>query len=136
MQRMPQPQEAPARVLVVDDEDAIRSFVDRVLRDAGYETALAADGAAAIRLVEDGGSFDLLLTDLHMPELTGDELARRVRLIHPDIRVLYLTGFADQLFTARAVLWENEAYVEKPVSISGLLEAVSLALFGTTQRRR
>jgi FixJ family two-component response regulator len=58
-----------------------------------------------------------------------------VRLLHPDLSVLYLTGFADRLFTARATLWENEAFVEKPVSIDGLREAVSLALFGTTQHK-
>jgi two-component system cell cycle sensor histidine kinase/response regulator CckA len=121
------------RILVVDDEEGIRLFVDRVLRDAGYETCVATDGESALRLIEQGGTFDLLLTDLNMPEMTGDELSRRVRLLHPDLSVLYLTGFADRLFTARATLWENEAFVEKPVSIDGLREAVSLALFGTTQ---
>jgi two-component system cell cycle sensor histidine kinase/response regulator CckA len=123
------------RILVVDDEEGIRLFVDRVLRDAGYETCVATDGESALRLIEQGGTFDLLLTDLNMPEMTGDELSRRVRLLHPDLSVLYLTGFADRLFTARATLWENEAFVEKPVSIDGLREAVSLALFGTTQHR-
>jgi CheY-like chemotaxis protein len=130
---MTQPKNVQRRILVVDDEDAIRRFVDRVLRDAGYQTCVAPDGASALRLVETGGSFDLLLTDLNMPEMAGDELARRVRLVHPDLAVLYLTGFADRLFTARATLWENEAFVEKPVSIDGLREAVALALFGTTQ---
>ena len=70
-----------------------------------------------------------------MPEMAGDELARRVRLLHPDVKVLYLTGYADRLFTARATLWENEAFLEKPFNITGLREAVSLALFGTTQRQ-
>lgn len=132
---MPQALGAPRRILIVDDEDAIRSFVDRVLRDAGYETCVAVDGASALRLLEAGGSFDLLLTDLYMPEMPGDELARRVRLLHPDLSVLYLTGFADRLFTSRATLWENEAFVEKPISMNGLREAVSLALFGSTQQQ-
>lgn len=132
---MPPAKEVRRRILIVDDEDAIRSFADRVLRDAGYETRVTVDGASALRLVEAGESFDLLLTDLHMPEMAGDELARRVRLLHPDLCVLYVTGFADRLFAARTTLWENEAFVEKPISIDGLREAVSLALFGTTQHQ-
>jgi two-component system cell cycle sensor histidine kinase/response regulator CckA len=132
---MPTEKGVQRRILVVDDEEGVRLFVDRVLRDAGYETCIALDGVSALRLVEEGGSFDLLLTDLNMPEMSGDELTRRVRLLHPDLSVLYLTGFADRLFTTRATLWENEAFVEKPVSIDGLREAVSLALFGTTQHK-
>src|SRR4051812_44452610 len=114
------------RVLIVDDEEAIRQFVERVLRDAGYDTVVAADGTAALEVVAAAQSFDLLLTDLMMPGLNGDELARRVRLQHPDLKVLYLTGFSDRLFASRLVLWANEAFIDKPVSVQGLREAVSL----------
>jgi two-component system, cell cycle sensor histidine kinase and response regulator CckA len=118
------------RILVVDDEDAVLRVVDRVLRDAGYNTATAHDSDAAIKLMATNPSFDLLLTDLVMPGITGDELARYLRRTDPDLKVLYLTAFADRLFTDRRVLWQNESFIEKPVTSAALGEAVSLALFG------
>jgi len=107
----------------------VLEFVDRVLREAGYETARASDPTMALELA---AAFQpsLLLTDMNMPAMNGDELARRLRAHNPDLRVLYLTGFSDRLFAARLVLWENEAFLEKPTSVAALREAVSLALFG------
>jgi CheY-like chemotaxis protein len=118
------------RVLVVDDEASIRHFVDRVLREAAYETMLAPDATVALELAATHQPFDLLLADLVMPGMYGDELARRLRQRDPDLKVLYFTGFADRLFAERLVLSANEAFLEKPVGTAGLLEAVSLALFG------
>jgi two-component system cell cycle sensor histidine kinase/response regulator CckA len=120
----------PVSVLVVDDEEPVRRFVDRVLRDGGYQTALAADGPDAIRVAAEHGRFDILVTDLMMPEMAGDELVRRLRQNDPAMKVLYLTGFADNLFKSKATLWKDEAYLDKPCSVKGLLEAVSLLLFG------
>jgi CheY-like chemotaxis protein len=120
------------RVLVVDDEKSIRELVDRVLREDGYETSVAPDADTALALAASVDAFDLLLTDMMMPGMCGDELARHLRLRHPDLRVLYLTGFADRLFATRPVLWSNEAFIEKPVTVAGLREAVSLAIFGHT----
>ena len=118
------------RVLIVDDEESVRTFAERALRLAGYETVVAADGSDALSMWNDQGPFDLLLADVVMPDMHGNELARRLRLVDPDLKVLYFTGYSDQLFTEKATLWENEAFVEKPVNMRGLLEAVSLILFG------
>ena len=74
--------------------------------------------------------FDLLVTDLRMPGMGGDELARQVRQRQPELKVLYLTGFSDQLFRDKGAMWEGEAFLEKPVTATGLLEAVSLLLYG------
>ena len=65
-----------------------------------------------------------------MPQMRGDELARQLRQRNLDVKVLFFTGYSDHLFAERAVLWQNEAFVEKPVSLKGLQEAVSLLLFG------
>jgi CheY-like chemotaxis protein len=121
---------ADFRVLAVDDEDGIREFVARVLRQPGYEVTVASDGDEAIQVAEADGPFDLLVTDLMMPRMRGDELARRLRLAVPELKVLYLTGFADSLFEQRALLWEDEAFLDKPVSVQGLLEAAALLLVG------
>jgi CheY-like chemotaxis protein len=130
----PDPPPAPgrrSRVLVVDDEPAIVQYVVRVLAPAGYETVSAHDGPSALAAAA-SGPFDLLLTDLAMPGMSGDELARLLRAEHPDLPILYFTGFSDRLFVDRQRLWAREAFLDKPVTSQGLLEAVSLALFGHT----
>ena len=122
------------RVLVVDDEESIRRFAERVLRDAGYDVIVAADGPEVLRLVEQQRPFDLFVIDLMMPQMKGDELARQLRGANPDTKVLYFTGYSDRLFQEKSTLWEGEAFIEKPVNTKGLLEAVSLLLFGHTHR--
>jgi two-component system, cell cycle sensor histidine kinase and response regulator CckA len=118
-------------VLVVDDEEPVRKFVDRVLREAGYKTTLASDGPEAIEAAKRMESLDILVTDVMMPQMTGDELARRLRQTEErGLKVLYLTGFSDRLFKEKVTLWEDEAFLDKPCGVKGLLQAVSLLLFG------
>jgi two-component system, cell cycle sensor histidine kinase and response regulator CckA len=120
----------PMSILVVDDEESIRRYVDRVLSAAGYRTTIAVDGADAIAAVARGGRFDLLLTDVMMPEMTGDELAVQLREGDPALKVLYLTGYSDHLFKEKATLRQEEAFLDKPCSPVALRQAVSLAITG------
>ena len=120
----------PLRVLIVDDEELVLKFVERVLRQAGYTTATAAGGPEALATAAQLETFDVLVTDVMMPEMTGDELARRIRLQTPGIKVLYLTGFSDRLFKEKVTLWADEAFLDKPCSVKGLLQAVSLLMYG------
>lgn len=128
------PAAAPGRALIVDDEESVRKFVNRILTDRGYETVVASDGPGAEAAVRNQAPFDILVTDLMMPEMSGDELARRLRLNEPRLKVLYLTGFSDHLFKEKVTLWADEAFLDKPCSINGLLEAVSLLLTGRLTR--
>jgi CheY-like chemotaxis protein len=121
----------PLRILIVDDEEPVRRFVERVLRAAGYQTTTTGGGTEALAVAQNPDSFDVLVTDLMMPQMTGDELARRLRQAQPKLKVLYLTGFSDRLFKEKVMLWEGEAFLEKPCSVKGLQEAVSLLCFGT-----
>jgi CheY-like chemotaxis protein len=114
----------------VDDEEPIRRFVQRVLTEGGHHPTLAVDGEDALAVAKAQGPFDLLLTDVNMPKMMGDELARRLRQDDPSLKVLYLTGFSDLLFKEKLTLWEDEAYLDKPCSVRGLLEAISLLAFG------
>jgi two-component system, cell cycle sensor histidine kinase and response regulator CckA len=123
-------------VLVVDDEASVREFVERALTFAGYRTAVAGDGPEALAIFAASGPFDLLVTDLRMPQMMGDELARQLRLADPTLKVLYLTGYSDELFRERSTLWSDEAFLDKPQGVDALLEAVSLLLFGNTQSAR
>jgi CheY-like chemotaxis protein len=119
----------PLSVLIVDDDEAVLTFVERVLSEAGYQTMTATNGPDALAIAATR-PFDLLLTDVNMPQMTGDELARRLRHEEPSLKVLYLTGYSDQLFREKTTLWQDEAYLEKPCTIAGLLEAVSLITVG------
>jgi two-component system cell cycle sensor histidine kinase/response regulator CckA len=118
------------RMLVVDDEEPVRRYADRVLRSAGYEPILAANAEEALRLARSMDRIDALVTDLMMPEMNGDELARRLRFEQRDLKVLYLTGFCDRLFDAKNTLWDQESFLEKPCSMKSLEEAVSLLVYG------
>jgi two-component system, cell cycle sensor histidine kinase and response regulator CckA len=121
------------RVLVVDDEPGIRALANRALRNAGYDVTTAADGIEGLDVDErQPEPFDVFVLDVRMPNMTGDELAQQLRRRHPDCKVLYFTGFADQLVNSKPVLCGNEAFIEKPAQPTALLEAVSLLLYGHT----
>ena len=122
-------------VLIVDDEESVRRFVERVMREAGHETGMASDGAEALKMAPTFGRIDLLLTDVNMPEMVGHELAKRVRATQPEVKVLYLTGYADLLFKEKMTLSSGEAFLDKPCSVKGLLEAVSLLAYGSLKDR-
>ncbi len=125
--KAPEPQ---GPVLVVDDEEAVLRFVDRVLRDAGYKTATATNGPEAIEVAKKIGPLGALVTDVMMPGMTGDELARLLRQSEPALKVLYLTGYSDRLFKEKNMLWADEAFLDKPCTVKGLREAVSLLITG------
>jgi two-component system cell cycle sensor histidine kinase/response regulator CckA len=121
-------------VLVVDDEQSIREVARRILESEGYAVTEASNGQEAITLLAGGEPLDLLMADLDMPVLGGDEMARRIRLTRPDLKVLYVTGHIDRLMDVRPMLWDGEAFLDKPFSADGLLEAVSLVLYGTLKK--
>ena len=120
-------------VLVVDDEAPMRTLERRVLEESGYEVAEAANGQQALDFLSNGAPLALLVADLDMPVLAGDEMVSKVRALRPDLKVLFVTGHIDRLMDARP-LWEGEAFLEKPFSLNGLREAVSLLLYGTTKK--
>ena len=117
-------------VLIVDDEPLIRQISRRTLESHGYQVTEAGGGLEAIALLSHGTPLDLLIADLDMPELTGDEMVRRIRAARPDLKVLYVTGHIDLLMDVRP-LWDGEAFLEKPFNPTALREAVALLLHGT-----
>ncbi len=81
------------RILLAEDDEAMRLYLARALERVGYEVQSVDNGAAALPLLE-AERFDLLLTDIVMPEMDGIELAQRAAEICPDVRVMFITGFA------------------------------------------
>ncbi len=123
----------PIVILAVDDEPGVLALVRRCLGDDDRVTLIeASSGKEAIERIAKSPALDLLITDLRMPEMEGDELARQVLAVEPDVKVLYLTSHADRLFEAKPQLWADEAYLDKPFTREGLREAVAQLLFGRT----
>ena len=81
-------------ILVVDDDPDVRDYAISVLKDLGYRVLEAADGEAALSLLEREGEVDLLFTDVAMPGLNGFEVARRAVAVAPDLKVLFASGYA------------------------------------------
>jgi len=122
-------------VLVVEDDDAVRGFVQRILDEDGYVVDASATGADALTRIHEGRTYDLVVADVCMPEMSGPQMVARMRQTGSQAKVLYVTGFADQLFDERDdQLWADEAFLDKPCTVQGLREAVSLLLHGQIDR--
>jgi len=121
------------RIMVVDDEEAVRRYADRVLRSAGYQPVLAANGFEALRLAASMGGVDALVTDLMMPEMNGAELARRLRQEMGELKVLYMSGFCARIVDNEVRRSGRDAFLEKPYSIKALEQAVSMLVYGDLQ---
>src|SRR6185436_2363339 len=104
-----------ASVLVVDDDEHVRAAVTAILTAAGHEVRVAGSARAAIEAVGDADvAADLLLTDVVMPDMPGPELAARLRERRPDLRVLFMSGYADDRLSVQGVLAEGVHLISKP----------------------
>ena len=116
-------------ILVVDDEDALREVTRRILTRNGYSVVTASSGAEAIEIAASyTNSIDLLLTDVVMPMMQGPTVAIDVRKLRPDIRVLFMSGYALPVLEAESVLGTEFLLVEKPFDQTMLLENVRAIL--------
>lgn len=108
------------RVLLADDDDAMRDFLARALERAGYRVDPVNCGTAALALIEAGEQFDLLLTDIVMPEMDGIELAQKSSVIDPDLRVMFITGFSAVTLRAGQAM-PNAKVLSKPFHLKDLV---------------
>ena len=113
-----------AEIMIVDDDDYVRTFVADALLDAGYSVIALANGPAALARIADQGP-DLLLTDYSMPEMTGTELIERARMEQPDLPIILISGYLDG---ADLGALDHIPVLSKPVSAPELLTAVERAL--------
>lgn len=118
-------------VLLVEDDSAMLNFLQSCLKAENYDVVPADDSAMALEWIDRGLVPDLLITDLVMPKMTGLELAKAVRERVPELPVLFETGHTSELFQGQPELDANSAYIEKPFSPRGFIEATRLVLFGT-----
>jgi PAS domain S-box-containing protein len=124
------PQVGTETILVVDDESALREVTRRILVRSGYTVLSASSGREAIDLATAAskGSIDLVLTDMIMPAMQGPTVALEVRKIHPTIRVLFMSGHAQPVLKAGAMLGTDFHLIEKPFDQGTLLDNVRRVL--------
>ncbi|MFC3675017.1 response regulator [Ferrovibrio xuzhouensis] len=116
-----------ARILVAEDEVPVREFIRRALEHRGHEVVAVADGADALVKLN-RGPFDLLLTDIGMPNMDGVELALKVARDWPDLPVLMMSGYALERRRAHGIDGLAEAVLQKPFSMVDLNVAVEQVL--------
>jgi CheY-like chemotaxis protein len=117
------------RILIADDEEAMRGLVARALQMDGHATVVAQDGAEALEILTvEAGRFDLLLTDIKMPLMDGIALALATARTFPDLTILLMTGFADQRERASGLNAIIHDVITKPFSVADIRNKVTEAL--------
>jgi signal transduction histidine kinase/ActR/RegA family two-component response regulator len=116
-------------VLVVEDQDEVREFAVQALANRGYRVLQAADGPQALALAErHSETIDVLLTDVVLPGMNGRELAERFKMARPGIKLIYTSGYAQDIIANRGVLPSGVAYIHKPYTVDEIANKVREAI--------
>jgi CheY-like chemotaxis protein len=116
---------ASATILLVDDDDPVRAITATMLRELGYNVRDVNGGEAALAVLSQDSGIDILLTDLVMPEMSGSRLASTARSRYPDLPVVFISGYADQIGDA---LDPSYRLIRKPFTSVDLYRAIELEL--------
>jgi len=112
-------------ILLVEDEEGLRHLAERVLKSAGYTVLVAANGGEGLLLLErHDGPVHLMLTDIVMPGMSGQELAERLQETRPEMKVLYSSGYTDDAILRHGVLDDKSHFISKPYTIVELTRKV------------
>ena len=112
-------------MLVVEDEEAVRMLAKRILESAGYKVLTAANaGEALLECERRENRIQLVLTDVIMPKLSGRELAERLKVMCPGLRVLFMSGYTDNAIVHHGVLDASTHFISKPFAAEDLLRQV------------
>jgi len=117
---------AGGTILLVDDEASIRHLIDEILDEIGYTVIGAADGAAGVKVLQSGARIDLLITDVGLPNgMNGRQVADIARLLRPDLKVLFITGYAEHAALGDKHLEPGVELLTKPFSLHQLMTKVA-----------
>ena len=116
-----------SKLLVVDDEESIREFLEIMLKKEGYQVTLAEDGQQAIDLLK-GKSFDMIISDMQMPRVTGIELLKHVKDNNPEIVFMMITAFGTTESAVDAMKMGAYDYITKPFKIDEVRMNIANAL--------
>jgi two-component system cell cycle sensor histidine kinase/response regulator CckA len=118
-----------ATILLVEDEEAVRAFAARALQSRGYKVHEAASGLDALEVMKEaGGAVDLVVSDVVMPELDGPSLLRELRKTRPDLKIIFISGYAEDAFRKNLPEGEKFHFLPKPFSLKQLAVAVKETL--------
>jgi two-component system cell cycle sensor histidine kinase/response regulator CckA len=118
-----------ATILLVEDEEAVRAFAARALQSRGYRVFEAASGVEALEVMqESGGAVDLVVSDVVMPELDGPSMLRELRKTRPDLKIIFVSGYAEDAFRKNLPDGEKFHFLPKPFSLKQLAVAVKETL--------
>lgn len=118
-----------AKLLIIEDDESVRSFTARALSASGHTVETAEDGAEGLAKIENaGGAYDLVLSDIRMPVLDGIEMARKAAHRFPGLRVLLMTGYADQQERAAELDGTIAGVVNKPFTLAEIRERIGQVL--------
>lgn len=117
-----------AHILLADDDQATRDLVKRALEADGHTVDLTQDGTEALEILSGSTAFGVLVSDVHMPGLDGIELARRAIEDRPGLKLLLMSGFAEELDRARALNSPNLSVIMKPFTLEQMRSAVRALL--------
>ncbi|HZR25457.1 MAG TPA: ATP-binding protein [Vicinamibacterales bacterium] len=133
--RTPAVEDAEATILLVEDEDAVRSIITTALRRCGYRVLEAATPGRACEIFEElGDEIDLLVSDVVMPDMHGPALAQRLVGVRPNLRILFISGYADALGPLDGIS-SNVGFLAKPFQASALIDRVREMLATTSLRK-
>lgn len=121
------PSSDPVRILIVEDEEPVRRVTGRLLEKLGYQVVSASDAKDALGMLEEGRCFDLVFTDVVMPGMSGIEMAECVRVINPQQRILFTSGYTTREL-GRPPGEPPQPFIPKPFSLDDLARAVRAAL--------
>lgn len=116
------------KILVVEDEGMVREFIKNTLIQYGYKVLEAKDGFEGLELFRTNSDIDLILTDIVMPKMSGIELAEKIKEIRPDIRILLMSGYSEELLAEKKEFTKNYALIEKPFTALKLIETIKKLL--------
>ncbi len=121
-----------ATILLAEDDESVRAFVKRALESQGHAVETAEDGGEAMEILERRqGAYDLLLSDIKMPMMDGIALALNAARDWPNLKILLMTGYADQRERAYGLDELVEDIIQKPFSLADIRQAVESALVST-----
>ncbi|MDR2646399.1 MAG: response regulator [Holosporaceae bacterium] len=112
-------------ILLVEDEDAVRVFSSRALRDKGYRVIESSNGESALEIIQKGGDeIDLIITDVIMPKMDGPTLMKHIRAVHPNIKVIFISGYTEDSFHNSLENDEGVHFLSKPFNLKELASKV------------
>ncbi len=121
-------------ILVIEDEEMLRDYLETILAEDGYRVMLAADGAEGVQLfMEHMNDIDLVLLDMGLPKVSGEEVLSRIVAFRPEIRVIAVSGYVEPEVQAGALRTGAASYLRKPYQMDTLLREVHRKVYETIE---